>query len=94
MSDRCPLGYLFSNLKHVILTSKHKSKYTDMLAKLFIISGVLMLIGAIVYGVEFAQTFPSNSVIHLFVGFGLAIVAGVFSIIAGVLFAVAGNRQM
>ena len=49
-----------------------------------------MLIGAIVYGAKFskAQTLSSE---HLHAGFGLVIVASVFSIVAGILFVVAGQ---
>ena len=48
-----------------------------------------MLIGAIVYGAKFSvKTFDLHA------GFGLVIVAGIFSIVAGVLFVVAGSRQM
>ena len=53
-----------------------------------------MLIGAIVYGAKYSETISSSLGIHLFVAFGLVVVAGVFSIIAGVMFVIAGNRQM
>ena len=44
-----------------------------------------MLIGAIVYGAKFAEASSlSSSSEHLHAGFALAIIAGVFSIVAGV----------
>ena len=48
-----------------------------------------MLIGAIVYGAKFSELVTTS---HLHAGFGLVIVAAIFSFVAGVLFVVAGNR--
>ena len=50
-----------------------------------------MLIGAIVYGAKFAEI-DVLAPIQLFVGFGLVIVAGIFSIVSGILFVLAGIK--
>ena len=45
------------------------------------------------YGTKFAEIVPPGAYQHLFVGFGLVIVAGVFSVVSGILFVLAGSRE-
>ena len=58
-----------------------------------IVSGIFMIIGTIVYGAKFPTLYVNTVAMHLFVGFGLCIVAGVLSLITGALYIVADQKQ-
>ena len=52
-----------------------------------------MIVGTIVYGAKYPTVFVNSVVLHLFAGFGVCIVAGVFSLITGFLYFVADNKK-
>lgn len=85
------LGIIFLGLSLVsgifkLAVRKDKVAFFWLAGGLAIFSGVLMITGAIIYGVKTQHEIDPGDMLHLHAGFGLCITAGCLAIIAGSLY--------